>query len=134
MIDLSNVPVNLQVTGGLLVLLVLGFIVLFLFPGVLHWFRLRAILVGLLALKGPAPPGDIKKLFARDKRLAHLWSEFQDTLHIQREEREGQMKIVAVRSTVPAEAYFSGQYLVDSRLRTEFFKQRRCRSAQYRRH
>ena len=122
MIDLSKVPVNLQVTGGLLVLLVLGFILLFLLPGVLHWFRLRTILSGLLAFKGPTPPGDIKKLFARDKRLAHLWSEFQDTLHVQREERDGQMKIVAVRSTVPAEAYFSGQYLVDSRLRTEFFK------------
>lgn len=122
MIDLSKVPVNLQVTGGLLVLLVLGFIFLFLLPGILHWFRLRKILSGLLAFKSPTPPGDIKKLFAGDKRLAHLWSEFQDTLHIQREERAGQMKIVAVRLTVPAEAYFSGQYLVDTRLRTEFFK------------
>lgn len=122
MIDLSTVPIHLQVTGGLLVLLVLSFIILFLIPGVLHWFRLRTILVGLLAFKGPTPPGDIKKLFTRDKRLAHLWSEFQDTLHIQREEHDGQMKIFAVRSTVPAEAYFSGQYLVDSRLRTEFFK------------
>jgi hypothetical protein len=122
MIDLSTVPVNLQVTGGLLVLLILGFVLLFLVPGVLHWFRLRKILSGLLAFKSPTPPGDIKKLFARDRRLAHLWSEFQDTLHIQREERSGQMKIVAVRLTVPAETYFSGQYLVDSRLRTEFFK------------
>ena len=122
MIDLSTVPIHLQVTGGLLVLLLFGFIILFLVPGVLHWLRLRAILVGLLAFKRLTPPGDIKKLFARDNRLAHLWSEYQDTLHIQREERDGQMKIVAVRSTAPAEAYFSGQYLVDSRLRTEFFK------------
>ena len=44
MIDLSNVPVHLQVTAGLLGLLVLGFIFLFLIPGVLHWFRRRAIL------------------------------------------------------------------------------------------
>lgn len=122
MTDLSNVPVHLQVTAGLLGLLVLGFIFLFFIPGVLHWFRLRAILAGLLAFKGPTPPGDIKKLFARDKRLAHLWGEYQDTLHVQREERDGQMKVMAVRSTAPAESYFSGQYLVDSRLRTEFFK------------
>jgi hypothetical protein len=121
-IDLTNVPVHLQVTGGLLGLLVLGFILLFMLPGALHWFRLRTILVGLLAFKGPTPPGDIKKLFARDKRLAHLWGEYQDTLHVQREERDGQMKVIAVRSTAPAESYFSGQYLVDSRLRTEFFK------------
>lgn len=120
--DLSNVPLNLQVTGGLLALMVLGFVLLFLGPGIAHWFRLRKILSGLLAFKSPTPPAEIRKLFSRDRRLAHLWSEFQDTLHIQQEEREGQMKIVAVRLTVPAEAYFSGQYLVDSRLRTEFFK------------
>jgi hypothetical protein len=122
MIDLYNVPVHLQVTGGLLVLLLLVFIFLFLVPGLFHWFRLRKILSGLLAFKSPTPPGEIKKLFARDKRLTHLWAEFQDTLHIQKEERAGQMQVVAVRLTVPAEAYFSGQYLVDSRLRTEFFK------------
>lgn len=122
MINLSEVPIHLQVTGGLLILLVIGFIVLFLIPGTMHWFRLRSILKGILAFKGPTPPGDIKKLFARDRHLAHLWGEFQDTLHVQKEERDGQMKVVAVRSTVPAEAFFSGQYLVDSRLRTEFFK------------
>ena len=122
MSDFSTVPIHLQVTGGLLIILVVGFIILFLIPGVVHWFRLRTILIGLLAFKGITPPGDIKKLFTRDERLAHLWSEFQDTLHIQREEHDGRMKIVAVRSTAPAEAYFSGQYLVDSRLRTEFFK------------
>lgn len=122
MIDLSNVPVHLQATGGLLLLLVFAFVVLFLLPGVIHWFRLRGILSALLKFKGPTPPGDIKKLFARDKGLTHLWGEYQDTLHVQREQQDGQMKIVAVRSTVPAESYFSAQYLVDSRLRTEFFK------------
>jgi hypothetical protein len=121
-IDPSNVPGHLLATGGVILLLVLGFVVLFLVPGVIHWFRLSGIQRALLAFTAPTPPSEMKKLFARDKRLAHLWGEYQDTLHIQREERDGQMKIVAVRSTVPAEAYFSGQYLVDSRLRTEFFK------------
>lgn len=120
--DLLNVPVHLQVTGGLLLLLFLGFITFFFLPGLVHWLRLRGILGALLKFKDPTPPGDIKKVFARDKRLAHLWGEYQDTLHVQREQRDGQMQIVAVRSTVPAESYFSGQYLVDSRLRTEFFK------------
>lgn len=122
MIDLSNVPAHLQVTGGLLLFLVLGFVLLFLLPGVIHWFRLRGILSALLKFKGPTPPAEIKKLFARDKSLAHLWGEYQDTLHVQREQQDGQMKIVAVRATIPAESYFSGQYLVDSRLRAEFFK------------
>lgn len=122
MIDLSTFPVHLQATGGFLLLLFFGFVVLFLLPGVTHWFRLRSILSALLKLKRPTPLGDIKKHFARDKRLTHLWGEYQDTLHVQREQQDGHMKIVAVRSTVPAESYFSAQHLVDSRLHTEFFK------------
>jgi hypothetical protein len=121
-IDLSNIPVHLQVTGGFLLLLVIIFLVLFLLPAILHWRRLSTIHSGLLALSGPTPPATIQKLFAGDRRLAHLWSEYQDTLHVQREERDGQLRVVAVRSTTSAEAYFSGQSLVDSRLHTEFFK------------
>jgi hypothetical protein len=121
-IDLLNLPIHLKVIGGVLLILALSFVILFLLPGVTHWFRLRRILNALAKLKRPTPPSDIKKLFARDKRLAHLWSEYQDTLHVQRELQDGQMRVVAVRSTVPAESYFSGQYLVDSRLHTEFFK------------
>lgn len=67
-------------------------------------------------------PGELKKLFAKDERLTHLWKQYQDSLHSQREERDGQMIVAAIRSTVPAEIYFSNQYVVDSRLRTEFFK------------
>lgn len=122
MIDLLNVPIHLKLTGGALLFLALVFVVFFLVPSVIHWYRLRRILNALATLKRPTPPSDIKKFFARDKRLAHLWSEYEDTLHVQRELQDGQMKIVAVRSTIPAESYFSGQYLVDSRLRTEFFK------------
>ncbi len=134
MIDLANLsvhlpstlPLHLQVVGGVILLLVLTFVLAFLLPGIVHWFRLRGILGALLKFKGPMSPGEIRgeirKLFASDKRLAHLWSEYDETLHVQREQQDGQMKIVAVRSTVPAESYFSGQYLVDSRLHTEFFK------------
>ncbi|MCV2355377.1 anti-phage defense ZorAB system protein ZorA [Paucibacter sp. B2R-40] len=122
MIDVSAVPFHLLVTGGLLALLVLSFIVLFLLPGIRHWFRLRAVLSSVLALAGKSPPAELKKVFVNDLRLAHLWSEYQDTLHVQREEHEGQMLVTAVRSTVPAEAFFNNQFVVDSRLRTEFFK------------
>jgi len=52
------------------------------------------------------------------------WQEFKETLHEQKEvnARTGVYETVAVRSTVPAEAFFSTQALVDSRLSTEFFK------------
>jgi hypothetical protein len=116
-----NWPISLLVTGGALVILVLAFFWFFGFS-VRHWFRLRGILASVSAFEERTPPGEFKKLFAKDKRLAHLWSEYQDSLHIQREERDGQMQVVAVRSTVPAEAYFNSQYVVDSRLGTDFFK------------
>lgn len=122
MIDLSNIATHLLVTGGLLSLLVIAFVFVFLLPGLVHWFRLRRIVARLDTFDTKTPPGEFKKLFADDKQLAHLWAEYQDTLHVQREERDGQMQVVAVRSTVAAEAFFNGQFVVDSRLRTEFFK------------
>ncbi len=122
MINLSAVPAHLLVTGGFIGLLLVGFIALFLVPGIIHWFRLGRIQRALSMFKAPTPTAEMKKLFSSDRRLAHLWSEYQDTLHVQRAESDGQMEIVAVRSTIPAAAYFSAEYLVDSRLRTEFFK------------
>jgi hypothetical protein len=91
-------------------------------PGVIHWFRLRNILSGVGSLEAKTSPGDFKKLFMRDKQLAHLWAEYSESLHVQREERDGQMQVVAVRSTIAADTYFNEQFVVDSRLRTEFFK------------
>lgn len=122
MIELSTIATNLLVTGGLLSLLVLGFLALFLVPGVIHWFRLRNILASVESFEPKTPPSEFKKLFMQDKRLAHLWAEYQESLHVQREERDGQMQVVAVRSTVAAENFFNEQFVVDSRLRTEFFK------------
>lgn len=122
MIEVSNIATHLLATGGLLSLLVLGFLALFLLPGVIHWFRLGKILSGVESFEAKTPPGEFKKLFARDKPLAHLWAEYQESLHVQREERDGQMQVVAVRSTIAADTYFNDQFVVDSRLRTEFFK------------
>jgi hypothetical protein len=117
----EQTPIPLLVTGSALVLLVVGFIGWFFMPAVKHWFLLREIQRNLRGLKGKNPDA-LKKIFGVDNRLAHLWSQYQETLHEQTEDRDGQTKVVAVRSTVPAEAYFNSQYVVDSRLRTEFFR------------
>ena len=122
MIEISNVASHLLVTGGILSLMVLAFLTLFLLPGVIHWFRLKRILAGLKTFQVKTPPSELKKLFAGDRHLAHLWAEYQESLHVQREERDGQMQVIAVRSTVAADTYFNGQFVVDSRLHTEFFK------------
>ena len=118
---LHRTPLALLVTGGALAFLTLGFLLVFLAPGVRLRFRLGRVLRQLR--KGKARnASDLQKIFEGDKRLLHLWKEFRDTLHAQREERDGQMVTVALRATAAAESFFNSQYVVDGRLRTEFFK------------
>jgi hypothetical protein len=96
-----------------------GFVV----PAIWIWCRLRGVVRRLRLLKGteirdPAP------IFARGKTLSHLWTEYRETLHEQREfdPRTGTLKPTVLRSTVPAAMVFTAETLVDSRLATEFFK------------
>jgi hypothetical protein len=119
---LAGATTPVLATGGFLAALVLIFFVFFLAPGVLHWFRLLSIQRRIGKFEAKNFDAEFKKAFSKDKRLAHLWKEYQDSLHIQKEERGGQMVVTAVRATVPAELYFNSQFVVDSRLRTEFFK------------
>lgn len=114
-------PLALLVTGSALTLLTLGFVFWFLTPAVQLRFRLGRALRQLRRGK-PRSALDLQKIFEPDPRLLHLWKEFRDTLHAQREERDGQMVTVALRATAPAESFFNSQYVVDGRLRTEFFK------------
>jgi len=122
MIDLAGVATHLLVTGGLLALLLVAFCIFFLLPGVIHWFRLRNIFLTIDSFEAKTATSNFKKIFAGDRQLSHLWNEYEDTLHEQREEHDGQMRVNAVRSTVAAESFFNEQFVVDSRLRTEFFK------------
>lgn len=119
---LATAPMPVLVAGACLVILVVAFCVVFLAPGILHWFRLRGIQRRIANFETKDYPAEFKEVFASDKHLAHHWKEYQDSLHVQREERDGQMVLRAVRATAPAELYFNSQVVVDSRLRTEFFK------------
>ncbi len=120
--SILKLPVPLLVTGSVLALLVVGFIAWFLVPAAIYWFQLRAIQRGLRTLTAKSPVSKLTRIFAGDERLLHLWTQYEQTLHEQTDDREGQSIIVAVRSTIPAETYFNSQYVVDSRLRTEFFR------------
>lgn len=124
-VDLLNkAPIPLLVTGSVLALLALGFVFWFLTPAVLLRLRLGRVLRQLRNGK-PRNAADLHKIFDSDPRLLHLWKEFRDTLHPQREEREerdGQMVTTKVRATAPADSFFNGQNVVEGRLRTEFFK------------
>jgi len=50
------------------------------------------------------------------------WNSFRDTLHEQYNYQDGQKRLESIRSTLPAEAIFSPQSLVDAWLNVEFFK------------
>jgi hypothetical protein len=119
---LAAVPAPVLVTSLALAALVITVVAAFLLPALKHWLRLRDIQKRISRFDAKNYPAQFKAVFAGDRRLAHLWSEYEESLHIQREERDGQMAVRAVRATVPSELYFNGQVVVDSRLRTEFFK------------
>ena len=114
--------VYLQVVAGSIALLLVSFLSYFLARGVRHFFRIRKILVRLRGLEPNAPIDEYRAIFSVDKRMDHLWSEYADTLHEQKEDRDGIMRTLAYRATIPSETYFSSQYVVDSRLGVEFFK------------
>ena len=88
-----------------------------------QWRRLSAV-GAVLEQSEKAPFAQIDSHFQKDKSLGHLWDEYKDTLHEQREldSNSLQYEVVARRSTVPAEAFFTPQTLVDTPLKTEFFR------------
>jgi hypothetical protein len=121
-IEFAKIAPHLLITGGILSALALSFFVFFFLPGVFLSWKLRKILKGIKSLGDQASPDDFKELFSKDRRIAHLWSEYQESLHEQYEEQDGQLKVVAVRSTITADTFFNVQFIVEGRLHTEFFK------------
>lgn len=111
----------LLLTGSILALLFLIFFGWFFLPALRLLFRLHCALRRLHKEK-PKNPSDLHRIFEQCPNLQHPWKEFHDTLHAQQGERDGQIVTVTNRATVPAEAFFNGQSVVEERLGTEFFK------------
>jgi hypothetical protein len=116
-------PWVVRAVSAVLAFFVLLFAALFLLPGLIAWYRYDNLVLRIRAFK-KAQRGNPAALFAGDKRLAHIWAEYEKTLHRQREfdPASGQFTLVALRATVPAGTIFTQEALVDSRIRTEFFK------------
>ena len=127
MIHLLQDPVKLIAPA----LVVLALIYLFL----QFWHRYRRPAKALTeALRDSAVRiQEVKKLSSEGRRDAaaqvfergmfeHQWNEFQETLHDQFIEQEGERLISRTRATVPASLYFSAQSVVDTPLRTEYFR------------
>ncbi len=90
--------------------------------------ELKQSLTALLAIRSNIK-GDITELDEIGEKamsgpaLSHLWSEYRKTLHPQkRADEHGQIQLVRWRSTALAESFFTEQAVVESRLKTEYFK------------
>jgi hypothetical protein len=71
---------------------------------------------------GKAPkPTSLSQYFG-DEPLRHLWEEYTDTLHEMKRASSGQLSLVEIRATVPAETLFTREVLVDNRLFDDFTK------------
>lgn len=116
-------PWVVRIVAGLLAFFIVLFTALFLLPGLVAWYRYDNVALRLRAYK-KAQRGSPSAVFAGDSRLAHIWAEYEKTLHEQRQldPATGQLEFVAWRATMPSGMIFTQEALVDSRIRTEFFK------------
>jgi hypothetical protein len=116
-------PIQLQIVAGAIVFFLLLFIFLFFLPGLWLWIQLRRTVYQLRRIQREGG-SDPARAFAHNRTLKHLWAEYKDTLHEQRvfDPATGTLTPVVLRATVPATVIFAAETVVDSRLRTEFFK------------
>jgi hypothetical protein len=114
------------VGGTLLAAAVLFFVVQFLAPGIRVGTQLKRARAKLSALRSKGPVLDLDLIRGEalsGEALLHCWDEFRDTLHGQKQaSAKGALEVARWRATATANAFFTEQALVDSPLRTEFYK------------
>ena len=107
----------------LVVSLTLFFLLGYLIKGTQVWLQLQKALRGVQSLNDNSKTGPKKSRldeFFTDEPLKHLWEEYAGTLHEVRKASSGTFSVNEIRSTVPAEAYFTRDVLVDSRMFDDF--------------
>ena len=120
-----------RLVGGVLLVASVFFFQQFISPSRRLHNELGAAILKLGEIKnrlGDAPIVDldeIESVMVTDE-LRHLWSEFAETLHPQKDQKQldefGQTKIIRYRATAMAEVFFSEQALVETPLKTAFYK------------
>ena len=114
------------VIGTLLGFAALSFISLFLIPAWRTGSSLQMAEAALVALKKAGTVTDLDAVENKAMNLAslkHCWSEYRDTLHPQKgTNATGELTVVRWRATATANTFFTDTVLVDTPLRTEFFK------------
>lgn len=113
MLTLDQLPQHIFIFAAILGLLTLSFLLFFFIPSIIVSWRVSRVIGQLRALDGK-PADDMTKIFTGSGVLEHLWQEYADSLHRQSDSR--------LRSTVPANLMFPPESIVDTPLRTDFFK------------
>ena len=116
--------------GTTLVMISVGAVWRFIFPAMRLKNQLNSVIQGIKNIKlqkrgtSFTDLDSIKGKIMVGDNLSHLWSEFTETLHAQKtiDPNNGQEKIMCWRATAMAEVFFSEQALVDTPLKTEFYK------------
>ncbi len=116
---------HLWIVGGLLVVITISFPWQFVVPAYRLGKSLRRTIKEIESIKGQSRVVELDGIEKAMKipALAHIWREYTETLHPQRETDEtGQRRIVRWRATALAETFFTERVLVDTPLKTEFYK------------
>lgn len=117
--QLSGIPLAVFL---IVVVLTALFVVGYAVQGLRVGWQLSTALRGINTLKtqdGPVDPDEVAKIL-RGEPLKHLWEEYDDTLHEVKKAGRGEVALMEVRATVPAEMFFTREVLVDSRLFDDF--------------
>ena len=116
---------------------ILGLVAFFISSFLLQSIRLKKIydevLVELKELKGKTVEAgifnyehysELKKVLQIDPIFSRLWEEYDESLHKQMEidPLNGNERLSKIRATVSSSAFFSQEVLIESPLKTEFFK------------
>lgn len=114
--------------GTILFVIATSFVAKFVVPACRIGKELAMAIVNLKAIKaenaGHLTDLDrIGREVMHNGKLAHCWSEFAETLHGQKGiDHLGQERVVRYRATALAESFFTDQVLVETPLKTEFYK------------
>lgn len=109
------------IVAAVLLAITLGFALRFVLPGLLLGRELKGAIRGLAAQAAPADPGEIARAAMDSPRLRHVWREYAQTLHAIADPANPKA-VAAWRATAMAEDFFTERALVDTPLKTDFYK------------
>jgi putative membrane protein len=131
-LTILDIPIGIspQIVMAIVAFLITCFILFCFIPALITWWRLksaRSKLNNIHRNKQSAliEKEDLSAIF-KSALFQEAWNSFKDTLHEQHDYQAGIQQITNIRATAPAEAFFSQQTIVDSRINIEFFKHLPC--------